>query len=212
MAIEEPAYAVALRNGAFEIRDYPALIAAEVTVTGTRNEASSAGFRLLAGYIFGGNARQQSIAMTAPLVREAKAGETIAMTAPVTQSGSDGAWVVRFFMPAAFTMASLPTPNDKRVSLVPVPAARHAVVRFSGLARAAEVEDRTADLLAFLQRHGLTAVGRPSLARYNPPWTPWFMRRNEVWVTVEHVSPPAAKDTGRTSGERPRSARLGQPA
>ena len=124
MAIEEPAYAVALRNGGFEIRDYPALIAAEVTVTGTRNEASSAGFRLLAGYIFGGNARLQSIAMTASLVREAKAGETIGMSAPVTQSGSDGSWEVRFFMPASFTMESLPTHNYQLVSLVPVPAAR----------------------------------------------------------------------------------------
>ncbi len=210
MAIEEPAYSVALRNGAFEIRDYPALIAAEVTVAGTRNEASNAGFRLLAGYIFGGNSRRQSIAMTAPVVRERKAGETIAMTAPVTQSGSDGAWVVRFFMPAAFTMESLPAPNDKRVSLVPVPAERHAVVRFPGLARAAEVEDRTADLTAFLERHGLHGIGRPSLARYNPPWTPWFMRRNEVWIAVERVSPPAAKGKGRASGGRPKSARLGQ--
>lgn len=96
MATEEPAFSVVVQEGAFEVRDYPALVAAEVSVAGGRDEASNAGFRLLAGYIFGGNTRRQSIAMTAPVVQERATSGTIAMTAPVTQSGSDGAWVVRF--------------------------------------------------------------------------------------------------------------------
>ena len=84
MATEEPPYTATLQDGAFEVREYPALIAAEVIVTGERSTAIGAGFRLLAGYIFGGNTRQQSIAMTAPVVQAPSAGESIPMTAPVT--------------------------------------------------------------------------------------------------------------------------------
>ena len=88
-------------------------------------------------------------------------------------------------MPRAWTMETLPTPNDARVSLVPLPPSRMAVVRFSGLARPAEVARRTASLQAFIAAHGLRATGAPELARYDPPWTPWFMRRNEVMIPVE---------------------------
>ncbi|ANP45831.1 heme-binding protein [Candidatus Viadribacter manganicus] len=184
MATEEPAFTVAFHEGDFEVRDYSALVVAEVSVSGSRDEASNAGFRLLAGYIFGGNTRRQSIAMTAPVVQERASGETIAMTAPVTQSGEEGAWIVRFTMPANYTLETLPTPNDARVRLVPMPAARYAVVRFSGLSRPADVERRTEELRTFIARQQLRAAGPASLARYNPPWTLWFMRRNEVWIPV----------------------------
>jgi hypothetical protein len=184
MATEEPAFSVIIQEGEFEVRDYPALIAAEVSVPGSRDEASNAGFRLLAGYIFGGNTRRQSIAMTAPVVQERSTNETIAMTAPVTQSGRDGAWVVRFVMPSTHTLETLPLPNDARVRLVPVPPQRFAVVRFSGLARPDEVERRTGALRAFMEQQQLRAAGSPSLARYDPPWTLWFMRRNEVWIPI----------------------------
>ena len=184
MATEEPSFNVLVQEGEFEVRDYYALIAAEVSVTGSHDDASDAGFRLLAGYIFGGNTRRQSIAMTAPVVQERATSETIAMTAPVTQSGSDGAWVVRFVMPSSYTLETLPTPNDARVRLVPVPPQRFAVVRFSGLAQPADVERRTASLRSFLARRQLSVAGPASLARYDPPWTPWFMRRNEVWIPV----------------------------
>jgi hypothetical protein len=184
MATEEPAFTVAFREGEFEVRDYPALVVAEVTVSGSRDEASNAGFRLLAGYIFGGNTRRQSIAMTAPVAQERVSGETIAMTAPVTQSGEEGAWIVRFTMPSNYTLETLPTPNDARVRLVQVPAARYAVVRFSGLSRPGDVERRVVALREFMTRQQLQAAGPSSLARYNPPWTPWFMRRNEVWIPV----------------------------
>jgi hypothetical protein len=185
MATEEPAFVLAAHEGDFEVRDYPALVAAEVSVTGSRDEAANAGFRLLAGYIFGGNTRRQSIAMTAPVVQARPTSETIAMTAPVTQTGGAGAWVVRFVMPSTYTLETLPTPNDARVRLIPVPAARYAVVRFSGLAQPADVERRTATLRAFIERRGLRAIGAASLARYDPPWTLWFMRRNEVWIPIE---------------------------
>ncbi len=182
MATEEPAFVIVSHEGKFEVRDYPALVVAEVSVTGSRDDASNAGFRLLAAYIFGANTRRQTIAMTAPVVQERAGGETIAMTAPVTQSGGDGAWVVRFTMPSKYTLGTLPAPNDARVRLVPIPPQRYAVVRFSGLARLDDVGRQTEDLRAFMKRQQLRAIGAPSLARYNPPWTLWFMRRNEIWI------------------------------
>lgn len=184
LATEEPKHVVILEEGEFQIRDYPALIAAEVSVSGSRDEASSAGFKLLAGYIFGENSRQLEIAMTAPVMQEREEGETIAMTAPVTQSGGPDGWIVRFIMPDSYTMETLPRPKDDRVRLVRVPPQRFAVVRFSGLARPDEVELKAGDLEVFMARQDIEVGGDASLARYDPPWTPWFLRRNEVWIAV----------------------------
>lgn len=187
MATEEPAFTSSFKAGAFEVRSYPALLAAQVTVTGTRDEASRAGFKLLAGYIFGGNTRRQSINMTAPVVQSKPGNETIAMTAPVIQSAMSGraeSWTVRFIMPANFTMDTLPTPNDSKVHLMALPPARFAVVMFSGLAHEDDVIQRTGELTNFMAEHALRAAGPPALARYNPPWTLWFLRRNEVHIPV----------------------------
>jgi hypothetical protein len=172
-------------RGPYEIRDYQAAVAAEVTVTGDQHDAANKGFRLLAGYIFGGNTRRQSIAMTAP-VAQTRASEKIAMTAPVTQTPSDGAWVVRFTMPGGTSLETLPEPNDQRVKLRTIAPARFVVIRFSGLAGAANVEARTAELIAFAKAHHLPMIGPASLAQYNPPWTLWFMRRNEVMIQLEN--------------------------
>jgi hypothetical protein len=183
MAAEEPKFRVTMEDGAFEVRDYPGLVAAEVDVGGSRDEASNAGFRLLARYIFGGNTRKESIAMTAPVV-QAPASQNLAMTAPVTQTGQSGAWTVRFIMPAGSTLQALPTPNDPKVRLVDLAPQRFAVVRFSGLASVKDVAERTEELRVFMTRKGLTASGPSALARYDPPWTLWFMRRNEVMIPL----------------------------
>jgi hypothetical protein len=185
MAIEEPKYTVSLQEGAFEIRDYQAAIAAEVTVAGDQQGAASAGFRLLAGYIFGGNTRRQNIEMTAPVAQE-RVSEKIAMTAPVTQTPSEGKWVVRFTMPATYTLETLPEPNDPRIKLRKIPPARFLVLRFSGYATPSSVEARTAELVAFAKGRHLRMIGPVSLAQYNPPWTLWFMRRNEVMIPLEN--------------------------
>ena len=183
MAVEEPAFRSVLHEGAFEVRDYPALMVAEVTVSGDQKEAASKGFRLLAGYIFGGNKRRQSIAMTAP-VAQAPTSEKIAMTAPVTQIQSAGEWVVRFTMPSAYSMDTLPEPNDPKVHLRALPPARFAVLQFSGLARKDDVAAKTAELEKLARTHHLRAIGPASLAQYDPPWTLWFMRRNEVMIPI----------------------------
>lgn len=184
MATEEPPFTVKSAQDEFEFRDYPALVAAEVTVTGNRKDASSKGFRLLAGYIFGGNTRKQSIAMTAPVTQAAATSEKIAMTAPVLQTGSNGNWVIRFIMPHGSTLEKLPRPNNPQVHLVAVPPARMAVVKFSGLARQDDVDAKTAALSQFVKAQHLRAIGAPSLAQYDPPWTLWFLRRNEVMIPV----------------------------
>lgn len=187
MATEEPSYTSILQEAPFEIREYPALIAAQVTVAGERSEAISAGFRLLAGYIFGGNTRKQSISMTAPVIQNEAASEKIAMTAPVIQNSDPAGWVIRFIMPASYTLETLPTPNDPKVRLVPLPPKRFAVVRFSGLVDDNDIEQQTAVLRAFIAKQKLSVIGTPSLARYDPPWTLWFLRRNEVMLEVSRT-------------------------
>ena len=184
MATEEPAFTVVSHEGDFEVRDYPALVVAEVTVTGDQKESANKGFRLLAGYIFGGNTRQQSIAMTAPVAQQ-RAGEKIPMTAPVTQTQREGAWVVRFTMPHSYSLATLPKPNDPSVRLRGLPPARFAVVRFSGWADQKDFDAKAATLSEFMKSHRLRAAGPPSLSQYNPPWTLWFLRRNEVMIPLE---------------------------
>jgi hypothetical protein len=186
MATEEPPFSVVHHEGAFEVRAYPALMVAEVEVRGDRNEAASEGFRLLAGYIFGGNTSRQSLAMTAPVTQASgSTSQDIAMTAPVVQTpGNDRSWIIQFVMPDGSTMASLPIPNDPRVHLREQPASHVAVVRFSGLTSQSDIDKHTADLRGFMDRQGLHPAGSPSVARYDPPWTLWFLRRNEVWIPV----------------------------
>lgn len=185
MAVETPPCKEVLHDGDFEVRDYPALVVAEVTVAGDQKEAASKGFRLLAGYIFGANKKRQSVAMTAPVAQQATS-EKIAMTAPVTQTRSAaGTWVVRFTMPGNWSLRTLPVPDDSRVTLRETQPARFAVLRFSGRATPEDVQTKTSELRALVKSHELHAIGPIALAQYNPPWTSWFMRRNEVMVEVE---------------------------
>jgi hypothetical protein len=183
-ATEEPAFTVSLKVGAFEVRDYPALVAAEVSEDGDRKQALQAGFRVLADYIFRGNERRQRIPMTVPVVQARPGGDVIPVSGPITQTAAGEAWLIRFIMPRGYALESLPAPEDPRVRITVIPPARLAVVRFSGLARDRDVARATADLKAFIESHHLQAAGAASLARYDPPWRPWFMRRNEIMVPL----------------------------
>ncbi|WP_237152440.1 SOUL family heme-binding protein [Oryzibacter oryziterrae] len=185
MTIEEPKFSLVLKEGAFELRDYAPCIVAEVAVTGDQQAAGGKGFRPLANYIFGANAKSPHVAMATP-VGNGAGGEKIAMTAPVTLIGAPtGHWLVRFTMPSAYALADLPIPNDPQVQLRSMPAARYAVLRFSGLTSVAKVSEQASKLTALVRARGLVPSGRVSLARYNPPWTLWFMRRNEVMFPVK---------------------------
>ncbi len=180
--VEQPSYTVVDSWDDIELRDYPELIVAEVEVPGERKQAISAGFRLIADYIFGNNAPRQKIAMTAPVTQQP--GEKIAMTAPVSQQASGSVWRVRFIMPSGYTLETLPTPNNPDVKLVRVPAERVAAIRFSGLAGDDSISRHRKLLLERIARQGLTVHGEPTLAFYNPPWTLPFLRRNEILAKV----------------------------
>jgi SOUL heme-binding protein len=185
MAADEPPHTVVERVGDIEIRDYAPMIVAEVEITGSRREASSRGFRPLAGYIFGGNSPREEIAMTAPVTTTRSGGQEIAMTAPVTTTpGEDGRWTVAFVMPEEWTMETLPEPDSNAVTLREVPGRRIAAIRFNGGGNDRAMMVHQAELEAFLDERGLTAIGEPVYAGYSPPWTPGPFRRNEVMIEI----------------------------
>lgn len=181
--VEHARYSVISSAGQIEIREYAPQIVAETTVAGERDEAIGEGFRRLAGYIFGGNAPRQKIAMTAPVVQAPK-GEKIAMTAPVDQARVTDGWRVTFTMPAEYTMATLPQPDNDAVRLTQLPARRMAAIRFSGVATESGLAENERKLLDFASVQGLTPKGPPHYAFYDPPWTLPWNRRNEVMVEI----------------------------
>jgi len=188
MAIEEPKFELLQQDGAFQVRQYAPVIVAEVLVDGSLDDASSQGFRLIASYIFGENTSQQGeaekIAMTAP-VTMAPHSEKIAMTAPVGMTQHGKHYSMHFVMPAAYTMTSLPKPNNPKVSLREVPGHKAAVIQFSWLVSEARVAEKTLLLQQWMQKKGFHATSSPQLARYNPPWTLPFLRRNEIMINIE---------------------------
>lgn len=185
MAIEEPEYKLVKQEGPYELRGYAPRIVAETMVEDSFQDASSAGFKRIAGYIFGNNVSRsgesEKIKMTAPVSMEPKS-EKISMTAPVSMGQSQGKWRVQFFMPREYTIDSLPSPNDSAVQLRTLPASNFAVVRFSGLVNEKKKQDKSAELLNWMQSRDIKPMGEPVLARYNPPWTLPFLRRNEIMV------------------------------
>ena len=186
MAIEEPKFSIIESSEQFELRAYEPKIVAETFVSGSAYDASRTGFKRIANYIFGNNTSasgsNEKISMTAPVTIEQQS-ENVAMTAPVTLEEQDDMWRVHFVMPAGYTMETLPTPNSKSVTLREIPASNYAVISFSGLSGEKKVVRKTNELLSWLESKNITPTGKPELARYNTPWTPPFMRRNEVMVS-----------------------------
>jgi hypothetical protein len=185
MAIEKAKYTVIEKEDDFEIRQYDSQIVAETYVEGDLEDAGSKGFRRLYGYISGDNQKKQSISMTAPVGQEA-GSEKIAMTAPVGQERKDNRWRITFLMPAEYTMETLPVPTDSRVKLVQDPGRLMAAVKYSGTWSEEGYEENKTLLEEYIQKRGLTAAGDPVWARYDPPFMPWFLRRNEVLIPIEN--------------------------
>jgi effector-binding domain-containing protein len=184
MAIEEAAYKVLKKDTNFEIRDYAPHILAETVVEGDLEEAGNKAFNRLFRYISGGNRSREKVAMTAPVSQEAM-GEKITMTAPVGQQRVQENWAVSFMMPASYTLETLPEPEDPKVTLRQVPARRMAAVRYSGFWSEKNYLRYKLELESWIHERGLTIVGDPIWARYNPPFTPWFLRRNEILIPVD---------------------------
>ncbi len=182
-ATEEPDYQTVEKMGDVEVRAYAAYTVAEVVVPGPANEAGGQAFPILAGYIFGKNKGDQKLAMTAP-VTQAPVPVKLEMTAPVTQAAAPGGFVVQFVLPKGVTVASAPQPLDPQIRLREVPARRVGVIRFSGFWSESNYQEHLAQLQAALQAASLAWAGEPVYSRYNPPFTPWFMRRNEIWLEL----------------------------
>ena len=177
-AIEEPAYTVerAWESEQIEIRRYAPRVMAVTTMQGNDDD----GFRVLAGYIFGGNSTEQKIAMTAP-VQQSMAGES----------------EMAFMIPAEYALEDLPTPDDERVAFEEAPAYTAAIIQFSGWASADKADKHWQRLRQFLIAEEINITGEPTLNQYNPPWTLPFLRRNEIIVPV---APSKASPNGSAGG------------
>jgi peptide-methionine (S)-S-oxide reductase len=170
--VEQADYTVVKKMNDYEIREYPTHIVAQATVRGSDGESMGNGFSIVAGYIFGGNTKKESIAMTAPVLA-------------TTECDSQ---IVSFGMPRSYTLETLPTANDPRVKIVMIPAKKYAVMRFSWYRSDARIKSMQEQLLSSLTRDGVAAGGSIAYAGYNPPWTPPWMTRNEVLVELEEIT------------------------
>ena len=182
-AIEEPEYEVLRTVGEVEVRQYAPHIVAEVLIQGPAMEAGNKAFPILAGYIFGKNKGERKFAMTAPVTQTA-APLRMAMTAPVTQTEGANGTVVQFVLPKGVTLVSAPEPLDARVMLREAPGVRIGAIRYSGFWSESNNQAQLTRLQTDLQAANLAWTGEPTYARYNGPMTPWFMRRNEIWLTL----------------------------
>lgn len=182
-AIEEPAFAVSKRIGAVEVREYAPYVVAEVVLTGSAQDTGNRGFRILANYIFGKNKGEQRLAMTAP-VTQAPAPTKLAMTTPVTQQTARDGYLVQFVLPRDVPLARAPAPLDPRIALREEPPKRVAVIRYSGRWSDDNYNTHLAELETALRSAGMKWAGAPVYSRYNPPITPWFLRRNEIWLQL----------------------------
>ena len=180
-ATEEPDFKIVQAIGNIEVREYTAYSVAEVVVPGPAEEAGNRAFPILAGYIFGKNKGERKFAMTAP-VTQSPTPVKLEMTAPVTQSAAPGGFLVQFVLPKGVTSDNAPEPVDPRVILRNIAPSRMAVIRYSGFWSDANYLDHLQQLRATLAANGLQPKGEPVYSRYNAPFTPWFMRRNEIWL------------------------------
>ena len=187
MATEEPDFKLILEEGEFQIREYDPKIIAQVEVVGNFDEASSRGFKLLADYIFGNNileGESQKISMTTP-VEMSPLAENLLITSPVMDDQVNDKWLINFVMPREYSLDTLPKPNNSQVKIIETPKEKFAVIVFSGLVREISYTEKAELLSNYLEENGLTQQGAIKIARYNPPWTLPFFRRNELMVRID---------------------------
>ncbi len=185
-ATAEPDYKIVQKLEDIEVRDYATYAVAEVVVPGPAAEAGNLAFPILAGYIFGKNKGARKLAMTAPVTQAAEPVK-LEMTAPVTQTAAPGGFRVQFVLPKGVTQASAPEPLDARVMLRDIAPSRVAVIRYSGFWSDANYNEHLAKLQAALRAADLIWVGEAVYSRYNAPFTPWFLRRNEIWLHLPNA-------------------------
>ena len=183
MAIEKSRYRVLESNSNIELRVYPPQVVAETLVEADFDDAGNEGFRRLYDYISGNNRTRPSMEITAP-VTQGRVSRKIAMTAPVAQERTGEVWRITFMMPSEYSLAELPNPGDERVVLTQDPERTMAAIKYSGTWSSERYLANKALLEAFIAKRNLTKVGEPVWARYDPPFMPWFLRRNEILIPI----------------------------
>jgi hypothetical protein len=185
-SIDSPAYTVISSTKEYEVRAYEPYIVAETIVEGTRDEAITAGFRILANYIFGDNVARTKLNMTSPVVEQTTSSEKLAMTAPViARDNSTTSHVISFVMPRGYTISTLPQPNDSRVVFNTIPAHAVAARKFSWYASEARINVQKEILSKAIMRDGLVRQGSISYAGYTAPFTIPFLEKHEVMVNIQ---------------------------
>jgi hypothetical protein len=184
MAYEQPKYIVTEADEDFELRQYETYLVVETIVEGDTDEAGSEGFRRLFKFISGENKGKQKISMTAPVSQEARP-EKIPMTVPVSQEKVGKAWGITFVLPSRYTLDTVPQPLDPRITVKEVPQRLVAAITYSGTWSIHRFEKKKALLLEYINKKGLIATGEAQWARYNSPFSLWFLRRNEVLIPVQ---------------------------
>jgi hypothetical protein len=181
-------YSVVEKKSGYEIRLYEPYIAMQAETEGDTQEALYAGFRILAGYIFGDNKGNQKVAMTAPVMESgASLSEkvTVPMTAPVMEEARGSKHIITFTAPKNYTLETLPQPNTDAIRFIQIPAKKYAVHRFTWYYTASRIEAKKVYLLELLKRDGVSTVGNPMFAGYNGPGTIPFLMRNEILVEIQ---------------------------
>ena len=186
MATEEPEFTVLFQEGNIEIREYEPRIIAHVKTIGDFDDASSKGFKMLADFIFGNNTinnTSKKISMTAPVLASLSS-KKLSMTAPVIAENNNNEWSIAFVMPKEFTIENLPVPNNQNIRITALPKEKFAVIVFSGLVRESSYDKKVNLLNEFIKKKKLIPLSTIQIARYNPPWTLPFFRRNELLIKI----------------------------
>ena len=183
--IQEPSYIVEQAADGYEVRRYKPYLLAEVEIAPGAEDPLGVGYQTLSKYIRGANQGKRKIDMTAPVLKHEQVAEKIQMNKPASDKKKPGVTKVAFVLPADYTLETVPLPENQLVRIREVPERRLAVIRFSGFATDALMDEKRKELVSLLDRDGLQPVGASLMAYYNPPWTPPFMRRNEVMFAIE---------------------------
>ena len=186
-ALEEPKYSVLKEYENFEIRNYASYLVAEVDIEGSYNKSGNEAFRILAGYIFGDNQSSTKMNMTAPVESEAiQTSERMNMTAPVFSNKNVNGYTYRFVMESKYTQETLPVPNNSKIRITEIKDRVMAVISFSGRWSQKNFEKHEQILVNDLKNEGIGVASEAIYARYNAPFTPWFLRRNEIMFEIEY--------------------------
>jgi hypothetical protein len=165
MANEEPDYIVLKKESEIEIRQYKNFLTASIEMEGERKEAIGKGFRSLFKYISGENKNKESISMTIPVMQK---------------SSGNNKWNVSFVVPKKFDIKNAPQPDNANIQLKNNSDLKVIAITFSGLFSDGNIEENETKLRNYIKEKGIKIEEPAIYAGYNAPWTPWFLKRNEV--------------------------------